>query len=409
MKGLSDEELNRLTSIYGDSFYILDSDVFKRNCEALLSAFRKYYEKTNIAYSYKTNYIPRLGRIVNSIGGFAEVVSEMELEVASRIGVSSDMIVWNGPVKPKKAVETFLLSGGIVNIDNYEEVLTVRQIARQHKDKQISVGLRCNYDIGDGVLSRFGIDVNSREFKEILETIASEDNLYLKYLQAHFSKRHYKYWKAKAEGLLSVYETVSLEYGMTPEYLDLGGGISGNMPSLLREQLGLDDFAFDDYSSRAAAAFSQAFRNKLEKPWLIIEPGTAVAADCMRYVCRVESIKNVRGKTIITTNGSQKNISMGGLNPPIEIIPAGSKRSHYTNADIAGYTCIEADYLYKDFSGEIGVGDYLVISSCGSYSVVMKPPFIFPNVPVIDLNGETVAEIKRAETFDDLFGTYDFG
>ena len=409
MQKMTAERLNELTAEYGDSFYILDSDVFKENCEALLAAFRKYYEKTNIAYSYKTNYVPPLGRIVNGIGGFAEVVSEMEREIASRIGVSPDRIVWNGPVKPQEKTEAFLLAGGTVNIDNYREFLTIKDIAARHSDRKISVGLRCNYDIGDGVLSRFGVDTESGEFGEILETIASAENLHLKALQAHFAKRHHKYWTAKAEGLLSVYEKVSSRYGLAPEYLDLGGGMSGNMPAELREQLGLDDFTFDDYASKAAAAFSRFFKDRPERPWLIIEPGTAVAADCMRYVCRVESVKEVRGKTIITTNGSQKNISMGGLNPPMEVIPAGGERHFCTDADIAGYTCIENDYLYKGFSGEIAIGDHLVIGSCGSYSVVMKPPFIFPNVPVIDISSGAVTEIKRAETFDDLFGTYHFG
>jgi diaminopimelate decarboxylase len=38
----------------------------------------------------------------------------------------------------------------------------------------------------------------------------------------------------------------------------------------------------------------------------------------------------------------------------------------------------------------------------------MKPPFILPNFPVLDINGETVEVIKRAETFDDLFHTFSF-
>ncbi len=78
------------------------------------------------------------------------------------------------------------------------------------------------------------------------------------------------------------------------------------------------------------------------------------------------------------------------------------------HADIVGFTCIEGDVLEKDYSGELGIGDYLVIGNCGSYSLVMKPPFILPNFPVLDINGEETKVIKRAETFDDLFHTYSF-
>ena len=64
--------------------------------------------------------------------------------------------------------------------------------------------------------------------------------------------------------------------------------------------------------------------------------------------------------------------------------------------------------LQKNYTGELGIGDYIVISNCGSYSVVMKPPFILPNFPVLDINGDSVEVIKRAETFDDLFHTFSF-
>ena len=106
--------------------------------------------------------------------------------------------------------------------------------------------------------------------------------------------------------------------------------------------------------------------------------------------------------------GSQKNISMSGVNPPMQIIPIGTDRKHFENADIVGYTCIEGDVLFKNFSGEIAIGDYVVFSNCGSYSIVMKPPFILPNFPILDICDNTVEVIKRQELFDDIFNTYRF-
>ena len=402
------EKLKELSEEFGDSYYILDTDVFRENCENLLASFKKFYNKFNIAYSYKTNYIPVLGRIVDDIGGFAEVVSAMELETALRIGVSPERIIWNGPVKPKEEMESFLLSGGTVNIDNIQELYTIRDIAECHYNRGISIGVRCNYEIGDGVVSRFGIDVGSKEFDKVFCVIASTENLLLRNLQAHFAKRYYKYWPARVKGLLSVYEKVVSDYKLKPEWLDLGGGLSGNMPDSLREQMGLDKFSFDDYASGSARIFSEYFKEKTDQPWLFLEPGTAVAADCMRYVCRVEHIKQIRGKTIITTNGSQKNINMNGINPPLEVVHCGKETFMCRDADIAGYTCIESDYLYKGYTGEVSCGDYLIIGSCGSYSIVMKPPFIMPNIPVIDISKGNPVIIKRAETFDDVFGSYIF-
>ncbi len=407
-KLLSADLLKDLSNKYGSAFYLLESEDFENNCRELLDTFGKYYPKVNMAYSYKTNYTPKLVQIVDKMGGYAEVVSDMEFQIALRSGVSPERIIWNGPVKNSEKVRELLLAGGTVNIDSKYEIDTIRTIAEENPDITLNVGVRCNYDVGDGVISRFGVDIDSDEFDRILEFISSTPNVYLINLQAHFAKRASEYWTKRAEGMLAAYEKTVSKHGLKPERLDLGGGIYGKMPESLRDQLGIGDITFDDYATKAAKAFRDHFGDAPDAPWLFIEPGSAVAGDSMRFVCRVETIKTVRGKTIVTVNGSQKNISMSGINPPMEVIPGGGDRCAVENADIVGYTCIEGDILQKDYTGDIGVGDYIVISNCGSYSLVMKPPFILPNFPVLDINGDEVSVIKSAETFDDLFRTFAF-
>ena len=144
------------------------------------------------------------------------------------------------------------------------------------------------------------------------------------------------------------------------------------------------------------------------KPELLIEPGSAVVGDCMKFVGTVKTIKNVRGKWFATILGSQKNISMTGINPPMEVIAMGGEQKEYDNLDMVGFTCIEGDVLYHDYTGKLAHGDAIVISNCGSYSLVMKPPFILPNFPVLDICGNGVEVIKHGEVFDDLFHTFKF-
>ena len=103
--------LNRLAASFGDAFYVLDDQRFERNFRAFEAAFRARYENTRIGYSYKTNYTPHLCRVVDSLGGYAEVVSEMEYELAERIGVDPDRIIVNGPLKSERCVSRALLGG----------------------------------------------------------------------------------------------------------------------------------------------------------------------------------------------------------------------------------------------------------------------------------------------------------
>lgn len=408
MKILTREILDELIGKYGKSFYLLDSDVFENNYNSMSESFKKYYHYFNIAYSYKTNYTPELVKIVDKLGGYAEVVSAMEMDIALKSGIRYENIVWNGPVKDETRVKELLLNGGVVNVDSIVEFKYIKDLSKDNQKNVLNIGIRCNYPVGDGVLSRFGIDTESDDFDEVLKEIAVTDNIKLVCFQAHFAKRSPEYWTARAEGMIKIYRYAEKKYGLIPERLDIGGGIYGEMPVSLREQLGIPEVSFEDYACHAAREFAEAFANDDVKPMLVIEPGTALAANSMRYVCRVETIKSVRGKVIVSANGSQKNISLIGLNPPMEVINTTSEAKLYEDVDIAGYTCIESDYLYKGYTGMLGVGDYLIFSNCGSYSLVMKPPFIFPNIPVIDISSDNIKLIKRAETFEDLFVTYAF-
>ncbi len=400
--------LNQLSERFGEAFYLLDSDVFEENYKELTNAFKTYYPKFNIAYSYKTNYTPKLVQIVDRLGGYAEVVSDMEMEIALRSGVVSSHIIWNGPVKNEKKVRELLLTGGTVNIDSIYELENIKRIVLEHPDHVLNIGVRINYDVGDGVLSRFGFDVDDKDFDTVMTFIASTPNIHLVNLQAHFAKRSPEFWTARAEGMLKAYDRAVKQYGLKPERLDIGGGIYGKMPASLRDQLGIGEINYDDYASQAAKLFAEHFKNDMDAPWLFIEPGSAVAGDCMRFVTRVETIKHVRGKIIATAMGSQKNISMNGINPPIEVIASDGEQEYVENCDIVGFTCIEGDILQKNYSGELGIRDYIIISNCGSYSLVMKPPFILPNFPVLDITTKDIEVIKRAETFDDLFHTFVF-
>lgn len=408
MRELTYELLNKLSLHYGDAFYLLESKTFEENYLELAQSFQKYYPKFNIAYSYKTNYTPKLVQIVNKLGGYAEVVSDMEMEIALRAGVIPQRIIWNGPIKNKRKVQELLLYGGTVNLDSIYEFEHIEKLAADYPEHQLNLGIRCNYDVGDGVLSRFGFDIKGADFDAVLEKIACIPNLRLVNLQAHFAKRSPEYWTRRAEGMIQTYDYVLNKYGMKPERLDIGGGIYGKMPDELRKQLGISKVTYDDYSSRAAALFAERFKDDPDAPWLFVEPGSALAGDCMRFVSKIETIKNVRGKYIATVIGSQKNISMSGINPPMEIVSCKQETKEYKDIDIAGFTCIESDVLCKNYCGNLAVGDYIVIGNCGSYSLVMKPPFILPNFPVLDICGKEVEVIKRAEVFDDLFHTFNF-
>lgn len=396
--------IGNLRKVYGDAFYLLDSEQFVKNFNEIKDAFAKIYPKFNVAYSYKTNYTPKFCKLIKQLGGYAEVVSEMELEIAKRVGCKSSQIIWNGPIKNVPLMEEFLLFGGTVNIDSKEELEEIKLLSLRHKENVLNVGIRCNYDVNDGVISRFGFDINGNDFQDAIDFVTTTNNVRLINFQCHFAKRQLDHWPARAKGMIDLIDRL----GIIPERIDIGGGLYGKMAPSLKAQFTSQIPTYQEYAESVAHIFADYFADKEKKPELLIEPGSAIVGDCMRFVGTVKTIKDIRGKKFATILGSQKNISMSGVNPPMEVISMGEPQEDYHDLDFVGYTCIEGDVIYHNYSGKLAHEDAVVISNCGSYSLVMKPPFILPNFPVLDICSGEVEVVKRGESFDDLFQTFNF-
>ena len=391
---MNQSQLSVLSAKYGSAFYLLDTQQFKKNFIELKSAFATIYPNTNIAYSYKTNYIPALCKIVDELGGLAEVVSDMELNIARKVGVKPYNIIWNGPYKNPQEFETLLVEGGQVNLDSFYETELLKTIAKNHPEKILNVGVRVNFAINDNTVSRFGFDVESKEFFDTLSAINQLDNVKLLGIQCHYATRRLETWRPRAEKMLSLLNQI----GIVPPRIDLGGGLYGKIHESLKKQFDAYIPTYQEYAQEVAPLFAEKFGSMPNPPLLLIEPGSA----------QVVSIKNIRGQYFATLLGSSHNINISGKNPPLTVYPLANERFEYDNLNFVGYTCIESDVLYRGFNGFLGVGDFVEFANAGSYSVVLKPPFILPNFPVLDISGDNPVLIKRQECFDDIFRTYSF-
>lgn len=401
------QEIRLLSEQYGESWYVLDTKVLKQNYAGLLGAFTAIYPKTRLSYSYKTNYMPRICGFLKELGAYAEVVSDMEYRLALQVGVQPEKIIFNGPCKDEKAVEDLLLSGGLVNIDAQYELEMVLQLAARFPEARMRVGLRCNFDIGDGVVSRFGWDVDDPSFEQALVVLRNTPGLKFCGLHCHFSTRTLDTYKARTERMMDLIDRF---FETAPEYISLGGGFFGKMDESLARQFEVPVPSFAEYAGVIATAFRARYKGKpwREQPALFLEPGSSLVANVLNYYAKVVNIKSVRGKDIATVAGSLFNINPRAkrLNPYMRVVAIQGGGRLYQDLDIGGYTCVESDYLFSHYEGPLQVGDFVVFGNVGSYSLSFKPPFIWPNVPVVEsVNGRFV-EMKRQEELSDILVTY---
>lgn len=406
------EYLQKLASIYGESYYLLDIRRFVNNYTRFLDVFKAIYPRTSLAYSYKTNYTPALCRKANELGGYAEVVSRMEYELAIHIGIAPNRIIFNGPVKLHDDMQRALLAGSIVNIDNAREISMLKTIARENPDRSMTAGLRCNFDLGESRPSRFGLDASSEEFYRHADRLRRQSNVRLAGLHCHFStaQRSTESFALRAQAMIEISNRCFRDE--LPDFIDIGGGFFGRMAPDLASQFDHPVPGYQDYADVIASLFAKEF-GPGDGPELILEPGIGITGDVMSFICLAIHIKEVRSCHFVTTTGSIYDIkpTLNDKQLPMHVFhPPGRTDTHDKNLcyDVSGYTCVEDDILRKQYQGFIEEGDFLVFDQVGAYTNVMKPPFIRPSPAILMYDEETgsIQPARNPESMQDIINTY---
>ena len=144
---------------------------------------------------------------------------------------------------------------------------------------------------------------------------------------------------------------------------------------------------------------------------LITEPGTTVVSRYLSLLTTVKAFKSIQGRNIAIVDSDVHQVGETAqmMKVPYTIYNFGKGKVLEAPTDITGFTCLEQDVLYKEFSEPLSVGDIIELRNIGGYSVVYKPPFIQPNCTMVSINeNKSISVIKRKETFEDIFTTFIF-
>lgn len=403
------ETIKKLIDTGVSPFYYFDKKGFIINYHDLDNTFKDVYPNYQVSYSYKTNYTPYICELVKKLGGYAEVVSDMEYLLAKKIGYENCHIVYNGPAKGA-LLEEHICNGGIVNVDNSDEMMRICKFSEENPGINIRLGLRINMDVGGDFISRFGFELGNTETEETIKLANKYDNISIVGLHCHISRaRGIEAWKIRTETML---KAVRMYFDKTPEYISLGSGMFGKMSEELSSQFGANIPSYKDYAEVVLTPIADYFSEIENPPILFTEPGTTLVSRYIYFVTKVLNTKTIRGRNMATTDGSFENLGeICGLKKlPIDIIHRGAVPRKYDRIDIMGYTCLEQDLMYQDLNGTLSPEDYLVFENVGGYSIVSKPQFIKPNCAmyVTGNSGEPV-QIMREEAFEDVFSKFAFG
>lgn len=363
--------------------YIFDSAEFARGYRNMSAALSLYFDDYIIAYSVKTNSMSAVLDETKSLGIHAEVVSHDEYRMVKEHGFTTEQIIYNGPLK---SVDTFveaLEGGAIVNIDTPRQIEWLKLLPKNNFYK---VGVRLSVNLseispGDAEYnddsSRFGFSVSSGSFKNAIETIKKLDNVHLAGLHVHRTTtlRRPLFYKRLTDYACNIIR----QFGLKPEYLDIGGGFYG----IRQGKPGYKDYIQTIYETLKS--------NDMENLQLIVEPGNGLVDSPISFVCSVIDVADGdNGNRIVYTDGSRIDIDPHFRKTnylKTILVQDDGPRPTLRRQTICGCTCIENDRIFAlDNHFELKIGDRILIDNIGAYTCAFTPKFIrkLPGVLIID-------------------------
>ncbi len=415
MSSVDFKTIQHLESLAGSSpFYVVDRGRFEANFDELSRAFRSRYIPFNLAYSYKTNYIPYLCEIIKHKGGRAEVVSRMEYDLALRIGQPPETIIFNGPVKTADDIRLALDNGSLINVDSRPELDLVINYAKAHPDKDVPIGLRINIGLSDEAgrshiqnslkVGRFGLDPACLEAES--RKLKAGNNLRIVSLHGHTSTTDRSPWCFEVI-TRTLCDIAAAHFPDSVKSINVGGGFFGRMhPDMPFENVP----TFDAYAEAIGGVLSNHTWVQQKKPTLIIEPGVAMVADSVAFVTKVVSVKTIRDRVFVTVDGSAFHAkpTFHTLNLPHQVITQQERPNALY--DVVGATCMEKDILLSAITAPLPQpGDYIRIDNVGAYTLVMTPPFIIPAPAILADEGQGKYQlIRQKQTLEAIFSSYVF-
>ncbi len=392
--------------------FVIDENLFKQNLNNMLTAFSAFYPNVSIGYSYKTNYIPAICKIAHDNKCWAEVVSEMEVEMALHNLADKSRIIYNGPVKTAASMQSVIEAGGIINVDDIYDIQLIEEILLWSDTTRFkaNIALRINFTYGDAV-SRFGMDFD--ELKQAVQMTQSNERLNLIGFHLHLPFRSIESFRFRVESLISILVHFKLE---NLKYINIGGGFFGNISAELARSLGLHRTpAYSDYAELIGTQLTNYFKTQPDRayPMLFIEPGSSVVADVVSFISKIHKVKIINGKNIAVTFAGRHLLSATNksVQLPIEIgflkENPTEKQSVSNNYAIVGFTCIESDILGNVWLNHVPDQNcFVIVKNTGSYSVVLGSDFILPQPAIYMISHSKIRLIRKAKLSADILKSY---
>jgi diaminopimelate decarboxylase len=409
--------ISELAERFGSPLFVFSEKTLRARIAGFRQTFRKRYPNIRFAWSYKTNYLDAICAIFHQEGWDAEVVSELEYDMARRLGVPGDRVICNGAYKPLSWCTRAAAENALIQIDHFDEIELLSTVVKP-RSKPLDVGLRVNIrvDYMGSPWERFGFALENGEALDAVLRVAEVPRMRVVGLHCHLGTfiTQPEAYRLAAQKLCAFARQIEPVIGQAVKYINLGGGLPSNntLVTAYGEAFvpSLEDFAEaicwplkEAFSSHPHAS-SNGDSNGL--PALILESGRALVDSSGSLIATVAGTRRL-------ASGERGIVLDAGVNVLYtshwyahSVVSAQEVVGQIEGTTLHGPLCMNIDTLRRSVQlPPLEAGDHVVISPVGAYNVTQWMQFSQLRPPIVLIGEDGKPElIRRAETIDDVKG-----
>lgn len=384
-------------------YFLIHQEQLQANIDNFIEGMNAGWKHSVLGYSVKTNSLPWVLSSIKENGGFAEVVSDEEYDLALLSGFLPDEIIFNGPVKGKEKFLFAIEYGSYVNIDSENELRWLEEYGKPAKNPGIRVNIPPEVFASEDIEYmdqgfRFGFSVENGALQDALTRISRVQEIKTIGIHLHCNSitRSKEVYRSIAKYVVMLVN----KYDLEPRYIDIGGGFFGGVPG----KTSIQEY-FEIISEELRR--TPLTRNST----LIAEPGSAIIGSVVDLHTTVLDVKDTNKARIVTTDGCRIHIDPQWFRTRyLYSLRTDSVETFEGKQIVCGYTCMDHDRIMEiENEKKLEVGDEIVYHRVGAYTVTFGGMFIkfLPEV-YVGSKGK-VKKIRGAMTVDDYYRLQNVG
>jgi len=416
---LEDIPLSDLVAQFGSPLHVVRAARLRDNARRFQAVPPGATHGCEVFYSYKTNPVEGVLRLLHAQGIGAEVISPFELWLAKQLGVPPELTIYNGPAKSDDSIRDAVERGiQAINCNHREELPRVARIARE-LGKKARVALRVNTSVGWS--GQFGTPIRGGQALAAYREALAMPELSVVGIHAHRGGqiRNEPELLQYLLEVLAFAEELERILPIPLEILNLGGSLGIATGEHLDDRARRRNELFHVDLPTPVAAQALTIERYLEllvggveshyrrlgkaRPRIFLEPGRAMTGNTQLLLTRVLTTKAMIGSTCAVLDAGI-NLAESVRSEYHQVFAVQRHREARSHVhSLVGPICSPGDTLYPALRlPPLVPGDCLSIMDSGAYFVPFSTSFSFPKPAIVLLDDGVATLIRRRETFDDL-------